>query len=219
MRAAIDASKKAQPAAPKVFEVSKAIEKVDELYKLERKIIEVLLLYGTEEEDFEELTLETNEEGEITYKAEIVKTKVFEKIYLDLQEDEIEFANDGFKDLYFDIINNFNQKQDFKIDIFINQLQPEKSEAITHILMDEEKHVLHNWEGKDIYVKDKKQSISQLVSETILNMRRFLIDSKINEIAQSPTKDGSYIDETVMQDTKNYQSLNNLIAEKLNRVL
>jgi len=216
------ASKNAQPTS-KAFEVisskKETVKKVDELYELERKIIEVLLLYGMEEEDFEELTLETNEAGEITYKSEIVKTKVYEKIYLDLQEDEIEFANEGFKDLYFDIINNFNQMQDFKIDAFINQLQPEKSEAITHILMDDEKYILHNWEGKGIFVKDKKHSISQLVSEIILNLRRLLINIKINKLAQSPIKDGSYIDNYVMQDTQNYQTLKKLISDKLNRVV
>jgi hypothetical protein len=50
-------------------------------------------------------------------------------------------------------------------------------------------------------------------------MRRYLIDSKINELAESPTKDGSYIDNSVMQETHDYQILKKLISEKLNRVL
>ena len=208
----------------KAFEVisseKQSLKKVDFQYELERKIIELLLLYGVEEEDFEELTIETTEEGEITYKSEIVKTKVFEKIYLDLQEDEIEFANEGFKELYFDIINNFNQEQYFKIDSFINKLQPKKAEAITNILMDDEKHVLHNWEGKDIYVKDKKQTISQMVSETILNLRRHLVTLKINELAEEIKE---LDDETKRRysliETVDYSSLKKVLSDKLNRVL
>lgn len=212
------------PTANKAFEVipskKETIKKVDFQFQLERKIIELLLLYGTEEEDFEELTLETNESGEITYKSEIIQTKVYEKIYLDLQEDEIEFANEEFKGLYFDIINNFNQKEDFKIDVFINQLQPEKSEAITHILMDDEKHVLHNWLGKDIYVKDKSQSISQVVSETILNLRRHLVTLKINELAEliKDLEDDDQKKNTLIE-TVDYSTLKKILSDKLNRVL
>ncbi len=212
------------PYKQKAFEVvsskKETVEKVDFQFELERKIIELLLLYGTEEEDFEELTLETTEEGEIVYKSEFVKTKVFEKIYLDLQEDEIEFTNEEFKELYYDIITNFNQKQDFKIEIFINQLQPEKSEAITHILMDDEKHVLHNWEGKDIYVKDKKQTISQMVSETILNLRRHLVTLKINELAikVKELEDDQQKKDTMIE-TVDYSTLKKILSDKLNRVL
>ncbi len=212
------------PTSNKAFEVipskKETVKKVDFQFQLERKIIELLLLYGTEEEDFEELTLETNEAGEITYKSEIVTTKVYEKIYLDLQEDEIEFTNEEFKDLYFDIINNFNQKEDFKIDTFINQLQPKKSEAITHILMDDEKHVLHNWLRKDIYVKDKSQSISQVVSETILNLRRHLVTLKINELAELiKNLDDDDQKKNTLIETVDYSTLKKILSDKLNRVL
>ena len=219
-----DAGKQVSTSSNKAFEViaskKETVKKIDFQFQLERKIIELLLLYGTEEEDFEELTLESNDSGEITYKSEIIQTKVYEKIYLDLQEDEIEFANEEFKGLYFDIINNFNQKEDFKIDVFINQLQPEKSEAITHILMDDEKHVLHNWLGKDIYVKDKNQSISQVVSETILNLRRHLVTQKINELAEliKGLEDDDQKKNTLIE-TVDYSTLKKILSDKLNRVL
>ena len=43
------------------------------------------------------------------------------------------------------------------------------------ILMEEERYALHNWERKDIYPKKKEIGVSQLVSETILTLRCFLI--------------------------------------------
>ncbi len=196
------------------------LEKVDVQYELERKIIELLLLYGIEEEKFEELTVETDEKGNITYKSEIVKTKIFEKIYLELQEDEIEFANEGFKKIYFNIIESFNQSQEFKIDKFINQLSPDIAEAVTHIIMDEDKYVLHNWIGKEIYVKDKKDTLTQLVNETILNLRRFLVTQKINELAQTINKSEDVEAKMeVLSETLDYTKLKKLLSDKLNRVL
>ena len=102
-----------------VVSEKQSVKKVDVLYELERKIIELLLLYGTVEEEFEDLILETNEKGEIGFKPETVKAKVFEKIYLDLQDDEIEFANEEFRVLYYDIINKLNTEQSFQIDTFV----------------------------------------------------------------------------------------------------
>lgn len=196
-----------------------AVQKVDVQFELERKIIELLLLYGTEEEEFEDLILESNEQGEIAFTPEKIQTKVFEKIYLDLQDDEIEFMNEDFRELYYEIINKLNQEQDLKIDALVNQLQPEKAEAVTHILMEEEKYNLHNWERKEIYVKEKKHAISQVVSETILNLRRHLVTSKIEELSKSPVKNGEYEDKSVMENISDYTILRDVLSEKLRRVL
>ncbi|MBT4918165.1 MAG: DNA primase, partial [Flavobacteriaceae bacterium] len=91
-----------------------SFKKVDHQFELEKKIIELLLIYGVKEEEFEEISIEINDEGEISHTSEIVKSKVFEKIYLDLQEDETEFANEDFKEMYRLIIEDFNAYQNFK---------------------------------------------------------------------------------------------------------
>ena len=176
------------------------------------------MVYGVVEEEFEELTLEINEKGEITHTSEIVKSKVFEKIYLDLQEDETEFANEDFKVLYNHIIDDFNKNQDFKIDRLISKLSQQKAELITHILFDSEKDELHDWEGRKIYVTGKEETIAKYVSDTILNLRRYLIELKIIELSKSPSIEGS-IDKQIMQNIFDYQNLQNLIAKRLNRVL
>jgi DNA primase len=195
------------------------IKKVDELFELERKIIELLLLYGSSVEDFEDLILEANEAGEIAFKPEISTTKVFEKVYLDLQDDEIEFTNERFKMLYSEIIMLFNQGQTFQLDSFINDLEPEQASLVSDILMDDERYTLHNWEGKEIYVKDKQSGVAQIVSETILNLRRYLIGLKIKELIDSPTDGGSYKDRSVLETVKDYNTLHSILSEKLRRVL
>jgi len=216
-----DASKKIDKQQP--FEVIPAekqkVQKVDTLYELERKIIELLLLYGDVEEEFEDLILETNEKGDIGFKPEVVKAKVFEKVYLDLQDDEIEFTNDGFKNLYYEIINKFNIEQDFQIDIFVNELPAEKASTITDILMDEERHSLHKWEEKEIFVKLKEVTIVQAVSQTILNLRRYLVTQKIDELSKEINSQEEDQRQNSLQDIQDYITLKTVLSEKLNRVL
>ena len=72
-------------------------EKCDVQYELERRIIEMLLLYGNEEQEFEDLILKENEEGDLVLEPENMEAKVYEKVYLDLQEDEIELTHEQFR--------------------------------------------------------------------------------------------------------------------------
>ena len=196
------------------------VKSIDPQFELEKKIIELLLVYGVLEEEFEEMSIEVNEKGEITHSSEKVKSKVFEKIYLDLQEDETEFANEDFKELYNYIIDDFNKNQDFKIDRLISKLPQQKAELITHILFDSERHELHDWEGRKIYVKDKHQSISQMVSETVFNLRRHLISLKINEMANKiKTIEDDTLKLQTLKETLEYTTLKKLLSDKLNRVL
>ncbi|MBW2936707.1 DNA primase [Aureisphaera sp. CAU 1614] len=195
------------------------IQKVDAQYQLEQKIIELLLLYGNEEERFEELIIEASEEGEIVFKPEWVTAKVFEKIYLDLQEDEVEFTNDAFQQLYYAVINTYNQEGELKIDQLINQLPKEIAEVASHVVMDEEKHQLHHWDRKDIYVKEKKHGISQMVSETILNLRRHLVSKKIMDLSEAVKNPEVSEDKENLQNIMDYITLKKVLSEKLNRVL
>lgn len=202
-----------------VIPTEKKIEKVDVQFQLEQKIIELLLLYGNVEEDFEELILEADEKGEITLKPEIHKSRVFEKIYLDLQEDEIEFMNPEFKELYFEVVNRFNQNPEAKAETFINELSPEMASSVTHILMEEERYSLSNWERMEIYVKVKEQTIAQMVSETILNLRRHLVSQKINELSEAMKQEENLEKESGLQEIVDYISLKKVLSNKLNRVL
>jgi len=197
----------------------KFTEKVDVQFELERKIIGLLLLYGNMKEEFEDLMLETSQEGEITLKPEKTTSTVSQKIYLDLQDDEIEFANEEFKALYFLIIDDLNQEKPLQLDVFINKLSKERAVTVTHILMDDEKYQLGDWERKEIYVKQKKQTISQIVSETILNLRRFLVSKKIDELSQEMKNKTEDNRTDSLQEIIDYITLKKILSEKLRRVL
>lgn len=193
--------------------------KIDRQYELERTIISLLLLYGTVEDEFEELYLAEDEEGYPKLEAEVQKAKVFEKIYLDLQEDEIKFTNEDFQSLYTKIISRLNVAGELKIDSFINEIEPHQATQVTSILMDDEQHVLHDWERKEIYVKTKKDNIAQLVSETILSLRQFLVKQQILELMNTLKNKDTQDNSEVLQDTMDYKGLELLLSQKLNRVL
>ena len=202
-----------------ISQVNTPIVKVDKQFELERKILEILLLYGNEEDVFEDLIIKTDDDGEIVMVPEKYNEKVFNKVYLDLQEDEIEFANTEFKELYLKIIGLLSQGHDFKVDNFVNHLPPNMASVITHILMDEEKHELHNWSSKEIYVKEKNQSIAQMVSETILNLRHYLLIQKIDTLAKSINQIEDSKKKETLQAVMDYGNLKKMLSEKLRRVL
>ncbi|MCY2686081.1 DNA primase [Salinimicrobium sp. TH3] len=193
--------------------------KVDELYVLERTIISLLLHYGMMEEDFEDLVVKVDDKGEITLEPEMVTAKVYEKIFLDLQEDEVAFANEHFQKIYQLIIQKYNEEEEFSIDTFINGLQPENASEVTSILMDEEQYVLHDWERMEIFVKGKKAEIGRLVNETILALRRYLVNRKINELNREIKEVPPEESMGILQDIMDYISLKKVLSGKLNRVM
>jgi len=209
----------------KVFDVVKnerqePANKVDVLYELERKIIEILLLYGSVEEEFEDVLLKADEEGELKQVSEMKMYKVYERIYLSLQEDETEFANPLFRDIYNDLISYYQQNEKFEIEQYLMKLDPVLAQEVTNILMEEERETLHNWEAQQIIVKQKNQTISQYVQETILTLRWFLVDKIINELKNSlsnatPDSDNS---ETLAMAI-DYQRLVHSFSSKLGRVM
>src|SRR5690606_31911070 len=179
---------KAQRQNQKAFEVvrndNERFHKVDELEELERKIIQLLLLYGNNIEEFQDLVLKKDDKEELILEPEVYKAKVFEKIYLDLQQDEVELSNLVFRKIYSELIVKLNEETDFSIETFVNEAEPDIANEITSILMDEEKYRLHDWERKNIFVKQKENLVSPLVSETILNFRCYLIGKRVNELQE-----------------------------------
>lgn len=192
--------------------------KVDIQFELERKIIELLLLYGNQEAEFEDLILKESDFGELVLEPVKQQSKVFEKIFLDLQEDEMVFTNEQFKGLYFTIIDALNQNPTDLPQQLVSRVPTEMAEIMTSIMMDHERYHLHDWERKNIFPTGKDGKIGQLVNETILSLRCFLIDLKVAEF-QSKTNDSNEDHKDILEDVMNYSNLKRLLSRKLNRVL
>lgn len=215
---------KKQKEEQKAFEVVKnempvAAPSIDIQFELEHKIIEILLIYGNVEDEFEDVILKANEKGELQEVSEMNRYKVFQRIFLSLQEDEIELANPLFKSIYNDLIQYFNQSETFELDQYLSHLPSELSQEVTTILMNDERELLHNWEAKNIFVKAKDKTISQYVTETIVTLRWFLVNKIIDELKSSIAKDVAADNAETLSLVMDYLGLTNIFSKKLGRVI
>jgi DNA primase len=200
------------------------IEKIDQLFEMEKKIIEILLLYGNEQVDFIDFTSEIDEDGKMKIVKNNYSNVVCKEIYMHLQEDEIEFTNPVFLKIYYEIIHLLNQEQGVTADLFTNHEDVDISSTVTDILMEEERHILSSWEKHDIFVKNKESYLPKLVMDVLYNLRRLLIAEKIHSLkidlqtgqeSATETLDNSH----TLESIRDYTALKQLLFEKLNRVI
>ena len=215
---------KKQKQEQKSFEVVKnenpiEVEKIDILYGLERKIIEILLLYGNIEEEFEDVLLKTNSEGEVENVAEKNKYKVHQRIFLSLQEDEVELANPLFRDIYNSLISFFHENESFNLEKYLMHLPFEFAQEVTNIIMQDEKNPLHNWEGQNIFPKSKSETISEDVSQTILTLRWYLVSKIIEELKGSVSSEPNSDNTEPLTSVRDYNALIYSFSKKLGRVM
>lgn len=220
----VDEIGKKQKQEQKAFEIVKnespvEAEKVDVLYRLERKIIEILLLYGNKTEEFEDVFLKTNAEGEIENVLEKKEYKVYQRIYLSLQEDEVELANPLFRDIFNNLTNYYLHNENFSLEQYLMHLQPEFAQEVTDILMEDERVVLHNWEGQNIFPKSKNDTVGQEVSETILTLRWYLVGEIIEELKSSISSEADSDNTEPMSMIMDYNKLIHSFSKKLGRVM
>ena len=194
-------------------------EKVDILYRLERKIIEILLLYGNKDEEFEDTFLRTNEEGKIETVTEKKEYKVYQRIYLSLQEDEVELANPLFRDIFNDLINYYHHNESFSLEQYLMRLHVDFAQEVTDILMEDERVVLHDWVGQNIFPKSKNDTIGQDVSETILTLRWYLVGKIIEELKSSLSSEVDSDNTEPLSMVMDYNVLIHSFSKKLGRVM
>jgi DNA primase len=206
------------------FEVIKnedpeVLEKVDVLGNVERELIRILLLYGNKTENFEEILMKSNGEGEIIEVTEFKEQKVFQKIFLSLQEDEVEFASPIFKVIYDDLINYYLQNENSGIEKYINHLQSGVPAEVTTIMMEDEKYVLHDWIGQNIFPKTIEDTLNQGVSDTLFTLRWFLISEIIENLKNSISNEPGSDNMESLSMVMSYIDLRGKFSRKLGRVV
>ena len=203
------------------FEVVKKqteqLKEVDSLFILEREIIRILLLFGNQETDFVDFIEVEDEEGIMHLEKEKYTNQVSKELYLNLQDDEIEFSNEIFQSIYYEMIHQLNQEDKIEMEAFINHPNTNISSIVTSILMDDEKYTLSDWERKNIFVTDSEEVLSKLVTDAILNLRRILIDKKIQQLINP--KEGASVENTDLEMIQNYTELKKRLYSKLMRVV
>ncbi len=145
---------------------------------------------------------------------------MYEKIFLDLQQDEIEFADPNFKSLYYSLIQTYQKEEKVQPERLMQSDDMQFNQVISDILMQDENHRLDRWDRKNIFVKPKEKELARMVSETILSLRRHLIDQKIHELQKQTQEEAAILDHSEqLEEIKSYLILRTLVSKRLDRVL
>jgi DNA primase len=191
--------------------------RINILDTLERKIIEILLLYGGTEQEFQDVYIKYDEFGKEYEETEHKTYKVYERVYLNLQEDEIEFTNPAFKDLYKGIMDYYLANQEMVIETFLNTLHPELQHVATDIYMQDEKYYLHEWEEKkQIPVKEKIVTVANYTSEHIVDLRWLLLGRLIQDLKMQVSPEADNME--ILMAVNDYNTLVNYLSRKMSRI-
>ena len=199
--------------------VNFAKQKVDPRFELERNIISLLLLYGEEEVSFEDVVMQPDQEGKIVLTPTEISAKVYEKIYLDLQQDEVELSTQSFRELYHSLLSIYNAQKPLVMETFLQEISPEQSQMVSSIIMNDENNVLHDWERKNIVIKDKKTEIGRWLQQTILNLRCLLIQEKIGELQSKTAESHVETHREILEEVNDYVGLKKNLSNRLDRVI
>ena len=212
-----------QPTANKPMSVvpaEKQFPSVSSRFELEKNIIKILLLHGHEVVSFKEPILQTNEKtGDLKMVTSEIKVKVFEKIYLDLQQDEIDFSTTAFKALYPKILTALSEHGTIKMDTFMASLSPELALQASDLLLQDEQYALHDWERKNIFVLDKSKALPNWVREVILRFRCQLIEEKVTELQTKTEENHTEHHANILEEIVDYHKLKIMLSNRLNRVI
>lgn len=209
--------RKAQIMQPVPDEETPAQARINILDRLERKIIEILLLYGSTEQDFEDVYIKYDEFGKEFEYTEQKTYKVYERIYLNLQEDEIQFTNPVFRDLYKAVIDYFVAHTEMVVEEFLNTLSPELQNEAADIFMQDEQYHLHEWEEKkQIPVKNKEQSVSTYATEHIIDLRWLLLGRLIQDLKMQVSPEADNME--ILMNVNDYNTLVNYLSRKISRL-
>ncbi len=161
---------------------------VNRMALLEKEIIKLLLLYGSEKTRFPYYFVKDEINGEPLIEKKYSEDYVWRKIYLELQSDEIAFSTPVFKRIYEILMDKYLQGEEPRWEEIRTQFSEEELEALSDLFFEEEKHRLSDWRKKRIKNIDLKDNLPHHVVDVLYNLRyewiNQWIDRKIKEVKE-----------------------------------
>ena len=193
---------------------------VNRLEVLEHDLIKILLSKGNENCVFTDTILVEEENGDLKEKQVQQTLKVYEKVFLELQEDEIEFANPDFKQIYDQLMTMFQEDASYDVSRLANELPVELSAKVSDLEMEDEFRHLDNWLKRDIVAKEKDRDLNRIISDIILNIRLLLIMHLINNLAEKiRTEITDEERKSIMEEVIGYNQLKTILGKRLNVIV
>ena len=193
---------------------------INRLEVLEHDLIKILLSKGNEDCVFTDTILVEEENGDLKEKQVQQTLKVYEKVFLELQEDEIEFANPDFKQIYDQLMTMFQEDASYDVSRLANELPVELSAKVSDLEMEDEFRHLDNWLKRDIIAKEKDRDLNRIISDIILNIRLLLIMHLINNLAEKTrTEITDEERKSIMEEVIGYNQLKTILGKRLNVIV
>ena len=193
---------------------------INRLEVLEHDLIKILLSKGNEDCVFTDTILVEEENGDLKEKQIQQTLKVYEKVFLELQEDEIEFANPDFKQIYDQLMTMFQEDASYDVSRLANELPVELSAKVSDLEMEDEFRHLDNWLKRDIVAKEKDRDLNRIISDIILNIRLLLIMLLINNLAEKTrTEITDEERKSIMEEVIGYNQLKTILGKRLNVIV
>ena len=193
---------------------------INRLEVLEHDLIKILLSKGNEDCVFTDTILIEEENGDLKEKQVQQTLKVYEKVFLELQEDEIEFANPDFKQIYDQLMTMFQEDASYDVSRLANELPVELSAKVSDLEMEDEFRHLDNWLKRDIVAKEKDRDLNRIISDIILNIRLLLIMHLINNLAEKTrTEITDEERKSIMEEVIGYNQLKTILGKRLNVIV
>lgn len=193
---------------------------INRLEVLEHDLIKILLSKGNEDCVFTDTILVEEENSDLKEKQVQQTLKVYEKVFLELQEDEIEFANPDFKQIYDQLMTMFQEDASYDVSRLANELPVELSAKVSDLEMEDEFRHLDNWLKRDIVAKEKDRDLNRIISDIILNIRLLLIMHLINNLAEKTrTEITDEERKSIMEEVIGYNQLKTILGKRLNVIV
>ena len=193
---------------------------INRLEVLEHDLIKILLSKGNEDCVFTDTILVEEENGDLKEKQVQQTLKVYEKVFLELQEDEIEFANPDFKQIYDQLMTMFQEDASYDVSRLANELPVELSAKVSDLEMEDEFRHLDNWLKRDIVAKEKDRDLNRIILDIILNIRLLLIMHLINNLAEKTrTEITDEERKSIMEEVIGYNQLKTILGKRLNVIV
>ena len=105
------------------------------------------------------------------------------------------------------------------MDTFVANLDPNLALEVSNLLLQDELHTLHDWERKNIYIKNKKTNLARWVQEVILRFRCHLIDEKVAALQSNTAENTDSHHGELLEEIVQYHKLKTVLSGRLNRVV
>jgi len=189
----------------------------------EAELIKLLLLFGNHQVKFKEYIAKDVINNDILWEKREVTRPVAEKIYLELQADEMEFSSPEFKFLYDLIINEYLTSGRIEPDKILAKIPPEYTQILSQMLVEDEKYNVDDWKSVKDNVPDLTTNLHTWVTDVIYRLRlewlADLIKKEKEKVAQIEEEaDEENLEETLRQ-IQLYSNMKKYIGDIVAQVL